>query len=242
MDMATGNYSSAGYMVDEGGTATSRNFFLKLTAADKIEFACTGHAHQVNPGSRWVYHTSEHYLAGTMMQAHYRALEGSNKDLYTDLVVGELWSPLQTSPTSRCTRRTDDATAQPWAGWGLLLMPDDVAKIASFIGIDRGAINGVQMLDSTVLDAALQRTPDDRGMVLAAPYQDFRYHHGYWAYNVKSALGCTRDTFLPFMSGSGGISVLLMQNGTVYYQFSDNNTYDWLDAAVQSNKIRTLCN
>jgi hypothetical protein len=120
-------------------------------------------------------------------------------------------------------------------------MPDDVAKIASFIGIDHGAINGVQLLDSTELNAALQRAPGDRGMTLAAPYQDYRYSKGYWAYNVKSGLGCANDTFLPFMSGSGGISVLLMQNGTVYYQFSDNNTYSWLDAAVQSNKIRTLC-
>jgi hypothetical protein len=241
MDMATGNYNSAGYEVDEGATATSNNFFLKLTAADKIKFACTGYAHKVNPGTSWVYHTSDHYLAGTMMQAYYRGLEGSGKDLYTDLVVGELWSQLQTSPTSRYTRRTGDSTAQPWAGWGLLLMPDDVAKIASFIGIGRGALNGVQLLDSTELNAALQRTPSDRGMTLAAPYQDYRYNNGYWAYNAKSGLGCANDTFLPFMSGSGGISVLLMQNDTVYYQFSDNNTYSWLDAAVQSNKIRTLC-
>jgi hypothetical protein len=79
-------------------------------------------------------------------------------------------------------------------------------------------------------------------MTLAAPYQDYRYNNGYWAYNVKSGLACANDAFLPFMSGSGGLSVLLMQNDTVYYQFSDNNTYNWLDAAVQSNKIRTLCN
>jgi hypothetical protein len=248
LDMATGNYANAGYQVDESATTgnpnISTNFFLKLTAADKISFACTGYAHKVNPGTTWVYHTSDHYLAGTMMQAYYQGLEGSGKDLYTDLVAGELWAPLKTSPTSQYTRRTYETTAtpQPWAAWGLILLPDDVAKIASFIGIARGAINGVQMLDSTELNAALQRTPADRGMTLASPYQDYRYNNGFWAYNVKAGLGCANDTFLPFMSGSGGISVLVMQNDTVYYQFTDNNTYYWLDAAVQSNKIRPLCN
>jgi hypothetical protein len=246
LDMATGNYNNAGYQVDESATTgnpnISTNFFLVLTHALKIGFACTGYPHKVNPGTGWVYHTSDHYLAGTMMQAYYQGLEGSTKDLYTDLVAGELWQPLKTSPTSQYTRRTYDATAQPWAAWGLILLPDDVAKIASLLGIARGAINGVQMLDATELNAALQRTPGDRGMTLAAPYQDYRYNNGYWAYNVKAGLGCANDTFLPFMSGSGGISVLLMPNDTVYYQFSDNNTYYWLDAAVQSNKIRSFCN
>jgi hypothetical protein len=242
MDMATGKYTSASYEVDNGSTATRSNFFLKLAAADKISFACTAYAHKVNPGTTWVHHTSDHYLAGTMMQAYDRGLEGTGKDLYTDLVVGKRWSKLQTSRTSLYARRTYDSTAQPWADWGLLLMPGDVAKIASFIGIGRGAINGAQFLDNTELNAALQRTPSDRGMTLAAPYQDYRYNNGYWAYNVKRGLGCANDAFLPFMSGSSGISVLLMQNDTVYYQFSDNNTDTWLDAAVQSNKIRMLCN
>jgi hypothetical protein len=239
LDMATGNYSSAGYEVDEGGAAISNNFFLKLLASEKISFGCTGYAHKLNPGTAWVYHTSDTYVAGTMMQAYYRGLEGSTKDLYTDLVGGELWSALKTSPTSLYTRRTYDSTAQPFAGWGLIMLPDDVAKIASFIGINHGAIGGVQKLDLTELNAALQRTSTDRGL---APLTDYKYNNGYWAYNVKTSMGCAADAYVPFMSGSGGISVLLMQNSTVYYQFSDNNTYYWLDVATQSNKIRTLCN
>jgi hypothetical protein len=176
-----------------------------------------------------------------MMNAYYKGLEGSAKDLYTDLVGGELWTPLGTSPTSLYTRRTYDTTAQPFTGWGLILLPDDVAKIGSFVGITRGAIGGTQLLDATQLSAALQRTPADRGMTLPSPYQDYRYKNGFWAYNVKTSLGCASDEFLPFMSGSGGISILPMPNNTVYYLFSDNNTYYWLDAAVQSNKIRSLC-
>ena len=41
----------------------------------------------------------------------------------------------------------------------MILLPGDAAKIASFIGIDDGAIGGVQLLD-----AALQRNLGDRGI------------------------------------------------------------------------------
>jgi hypothetical protein len=238
LDMATGRYDTAEYLVDEGNTAITSRFFLKTSHADKIEFGCAGYARQGDPGSTWVYHTSDTYVAGTMMQNYYRGLEGSAKDLYTDLVVGELWQPLKTSATSRYSRRTADARAQPFAGWGLILLPDDVAKIGAFIGIARGAISGTQLLDPGELDAALQRRPADRGVT---PMPGFRYHHGFWALNLKSALGCASDTFVPFMSGFGGISVVLMPNDTVYYQFSDDDTHAWLDAAIQSHKIRALC-
>lgn len=49
--------------------------------------------------------------------------------------------------------------AKPFVGWRLILLPGDAAKIASFIGIDDGAIGGVQLLD-----AALQRNLGDRGI------------------------------------------------------------------------------
>lgn len=239
LDMATGNYTSASYEVDEGSTATSNKFFLKTTHADKINFACTGYPHKVAPGTKWVYHTSDTYVAGAMMNAYYKSMAGGSVDLYTDLIGGELWAAIKTSPTSLYTRRTYDTTAQAFSGYGLIFLPDDVAKIASFLGINRGAVSGNQLLDSAEVDAALQRTSSDRGL---SPLTDYVYNNGVWAYNIKSKIGCSADAYVPFMSGSGGISVLLMQNGTVYYQFSDNNTYYWLDAAVESNKIRSLCN
>jgi hypothetical protein len=237
LDMATGNYKSAAYEVDESAVGTD-TFFLALTHAEKINYSCNVYAQRATPGTRWVYHTSDTYIAGTMMNTYLKGLEGSTKDLYKDLIGSELWAPLKTSPTSLYTRRTYDAVAQPFTGYGLIFLPDDVAKIGSFMGVSRGAVNSVQLLDPVLLNAALQRTPSDRGLI---PLSGYRYNNGLWAYNVKPDLGCAADSYVPFMSGYGGISVLLMQNDTVYYLFSDNDTYYWLDAAVQSNKIRSLC-
>jgi hypothetical protein len=237
LDMATGNYNSASYEADERARSTY-GLFGALTHSRKIDYSCNTYPRRAAPGTTWVCHTSDTYVAGTMMNAYLKTREGSAKDLYTDLVAGELWAPLKTSPTSLYTRRTYDSVAQPFTGWGLIYLPDDVAKIASFMGIDHGAANGTQLLDAALLDDALQLDANDRGPV---PLKNYHYNNGLWAYNVKSALSCAHDTYVPFMSGSGGITVLLMQNDTVYYLFSDSNTYAWLDAARESNKIRPLC-
>jgi hypothetical protein len=238
LDMATGNYTSASYEVDEGATAMSNNFFLKLLASEKLNFACTNYPQKVTPGTKWVYHTSDTYLVGAAMNAYLKSVEGSTKDIYTDIVAGELWTPINASPTAKFTRRTYDTTAQPFAGYGLLYLPDDIAKIASFVGIAQGVVGGTALLDSTLLNAALQKTPADPGLVAAT---DTRYNNGFWAYNVKTSLGCASDKYVPFMSGFGGISVVLMPNNTVYYMFNDNSQFLWVDAVKESAKIRAIC-
>lgn len=238
LDMATGNYGSATYMSDEGAAHTS-NLFDVDSHASKISYSCTQYARKATPGTQWVYHTSDTYIAGTMMNALLKSNEGSSKDLFTDLLVGELWQPLNLSPTAKYTRRTYDTTAQPFTGWGLIWLRDDIAKIGRFIGIDDGVIGGTAMLDSTQLNAAMQRTPADRGTV---PLADYYYSNGFWAHNAQTGLGCANATWIPFMSGFGGITVLLLPNDTVYYYFSDNDTYLWMEAAQESAKIRSLCN
>jgi hypothetical protein len=236
--MATGNYASAAYMADEGAAHTN-NLFGVDSHASKIGYSCTQYSRQATPGSQWVYHTSDTYIAGTMMNALLKNSEGSSKDLFADLLVGELWQQLNVSPTGRYTRRTYDSTAQPFTGWGLIWLRDDVAKIGKFLAIDDGATGGSGLLDAAQLNAAMQRTAADRG---TTPLTDYRYNNGFWAHNARTGLGCASDTWIPFMSGYGGITVLLLPNDTVYYYFSDNDTYLWMEAAGEAAKIRPICN
>lgn len=238
LDMASGNYGSATYMSDEGATHTN-NLFNVDSHASKISYSCTQYARKATPGSQWVYHTSDTYIAGTMMNAYLKNAEGSTKDLFADLVVNDLWTPLNLSPTAKYTRRTYDTTAQPFTGWGLIWLRDDIAKIGKFLTIDDGMIGGVAQLDAAQLNAALQKTSSDRGVV---PLTNYYYNNGFWALNAQSNLGCSNAAWIPFMSGFGGITVLLLPNDTVYYYFSDNDTYLWMEAAQESAKIRTLCN
>ena len=124
--------------------------------------------------------------------------------------------------------------AQPFTGYGLTLHRDDIAKIADFINVDHGAVRGQQLIDPAMLRAALQQNPRDRG--LEASGEDYRYHFGFWAWNAQHVLGCKKETWIPFMSGYGGIAVALMPNGMVYYYFSDSGAWAWSHAARKPTK------
>jgi len=238
LDMATGNYAVATYMEDEGAAHTD-NLFLTDGHSSKIGYSCTHYTRKATPGSQWVYHTSDTYIAGTHMNNYLQGQLGSSADIFADAIVADLWASIDVSPTGRHTRRTYDLVRQPFTGWGLMWLPDDVAKIASFVGIDDGEISGQQMLDRTELYAALQRNNSDTGTV---PLAGYRYNNGFWAHNVAGNLsGCSGDQWIPFLSGYGGITVVLLPNDSVYYYFSDNETYYWLEAVQQAHQIQSAC-
>lgn len=237
IDMATGNYSSGLYMSDEGATHTN-DLFLPLDHASKINYSCTQYARKEIPGSKWVYHTSDTYILGTAMNADVKDLEGIGRDIFTDTLVEEIFKPIGTSHTSHVARRTYDSVQQPFTGWGLSFLRDDIAKLSQFLNVDDGMVDGQMLVDNDELNAALQRNPDDRGL---EPLTDFKYNNGFWAHEIKSNIGCTSDVWVPFMSGFGGITVLLLPNDTAYYVFSDDDTYLWMKAAQESHRIRSLC-
>ncbi|NND45871.1 MAG: hypothetical protein HKN58_11155, partial [Xanthomonadales bacterium] len=237
IDMGTGNYQSGLYMSDEGASHTN-DLFLPLDHASKINYSCTQYSRKATPGTKWVYHTSDTYILGTAMNADVKALEGAGKDIFADTMVEEVWKPLGLSPSSQVSRRTYDSVQQPFTGWGLTLLRDDVAKLAVFMNVDDGQIGGQAMVDSGEFAAAMQRDPADRGL---DPLSDYKYNNGIWAHEIKSSVGCPNDTWVPFMSGYGGITVLMLPNDTTYYYFSDDDTYLWMDAAQESHAIRSLC-
>lgn len=51
--------------------------------------------------------------------------------------------------------------------------------------------------------------------------------------------GC--DFWVPNMNGYGGIIVALLPNGTTFYIFSDNNEWNWGNAAMEANKLAPMC-
>jgi hypothetical protein len=118
-------------------------------------------------------------------------------------------------------------------------MPDDIAKLAIFLNNDRGKILGEQMIDIGMLDAAFQRNKSNPG--LPAGSADLRYNNGYWAFNAQATLGCPAPTWIPFMSGFGGITIALLPNGMTYYYVSDGNSYTWSRAIREANKFRPFC-
>lgn len=237
LDMATGNYRSSIYMSDEGASHTN-DLFLPEDHAAKISYSCNYYDRKAAPGSQWVYHTSDTYTLGTAMNAYLRAQDGSNSDIFADAIVRDIWSPLGLGPVAKVSRRTYDGVAQPFTGWGLTYQRDDVAKLADFFNRADGQVSGAQVLAPTLLQAALQRDNADRGGI---PLADYHYNNGFWAHEISADIGCSSPLWVPFMSGYGGISVLLLPNGASYYYFSDNDTYLWMSAAKEAHKLAALC-
>ena len=201
LDMATGHYNSSADQADEDARDIMP-FFLADTHAARIAFACTHYPRKAAPGTRWVYHTSDTYLLGTALRAFWRSKAGTDANLFKDILVDPIFRPLHLDPAIAVTRRSYDTVREPFAGWGLTLHRDDIAKLADFLNVDGGKIAGKQMLDPGMLAAALQRDPNDPG--LTASTKDFRYNNGFWAWNAQTALGCKSPVWIPFMSGYGG--------------------------------------
>jgi CubicO group peptidase (beta-lactamase class C family) len=243
LDMATGQYDSPTYMADEDH-AKVRSFFVPETHAQRLAFACEAYPRHDAPGTRWVYHTPDTYLLGTVLQEALRRLPGrAGDDLFDDVLWADVFAPLALSPTARVTRRSHDDARQPLSGFGLTLLTDDFAKLARFLGEQQGRIDGRDVLDRTMFDAAMQRDPARRGLQ-AATLERYRYQHGFWARDLQPELGCAQPTWVPFMSGFGGITVAMFANGVAWYNVADDGllaSIDFAAPAVEAAKLEPIC-
>lgn len=243
LDMATGQYDAPAYMADEDD-ARVRDFFVPSSHARRLAFACEAYPRREPPGERWVYHTSDTYLLGTVLQEALRRLPGrEHADVFDDVLWTDVLGPLGLGPAARATRRSYDEARQPFFGWGLTLTSDDIAKLARFLGEGRGRIDGREVLDAALFDAAMQRDPTHRGLQ-AATLERYRYQHGFWARNLQAELGCAQPTWVPFMSGFGGITVAMFPNGAAWYNVADDGllaSIDFADPAREAAKLGAIC-
>ncbi|MGY1426158.1 serine hydrolase [Lysobacter sp. A289] len=243
LDMATGQYDSPAYMDDEDD-ARMRDFLAPDTHAHRLAFACEAYPRHAAPGTRWVYHTSDTYLLGTVLQQALRRLPGrEGNDIFDDVLWADVFAPLGLSPTARVTRRSYDDVRQPLFGFGLTLLSDDIAKLARFLGEQRGRIDGRQVLDEAMFEAAMQRDPERRGLQVAT-LERYRYQHGFWARDLQEELGCAQPTWIPFMSGFGGITVAMFPNGVAWYNVADDGLLASIDFAVpaaEASKLGPIC-
>ena len=237
LDMTTGHFQLPDMHGDEDAAILSP-FFLG-DHREKIDTACNGYPRMADPGTHLSYHTWDTYLAGVAMTRFLQERLGAGADLFDDLLIPALWEPLGLSRVAQATRRTYDAVRQPYAGFGLTLLRDDVAKLAQFIGPADGRLGGQPVLDRRLFDAIKGRTPGDPGMI--AELETIRYNNGFRSFDVSSYLGCDEPVWVVVQSGFGGIIVAVMPNDTAYYYFSDGDVIRYLAAVRESHRIRPMC-
>ena len=237
LDMTTGHFDSPDMHGDEDAATLGR--FFAEDHAGKIDVACNVFPRKAEPGTHLSYHTWDSYLGGTAMNYFLRSQQGSDADFFDDLVVNKLWQPLSLSRMAANTRRSYDEMQQPYTGFGLTLLRDDVVKLARFIGVRDGRLDAEPLLDRKLFDAIKQRNPEDQGMV--AELETIRYNNGFRSFDVSSYLECEEPAWVVVLSGFGGIIFAIMPNDTAYYYFSDGGVHRYLTAVRESHRIRPMC-
>lgn len=242
-DMATGRYASPEFEADEEGESMAA-FLTAEARAEKLSLALTGFPVREAPGQRWVYHSSDTYLATAAMAAFLAARGGG--DLF-DLMVRDVYGPLGLSAGFARTIRSDNRPdGMPSGYYGLFYTLDDVARLGRFLADGTGRIGGVPVLDEQRLRAALFR---DGASGLPVPPLPGRpaggwvYRHNSWGRVVtpETVPGLTCHTIVPVFSGYGGVTLMLPPNGLIYYAFSDGYEFPVDDAIRQLDRIRPLC-
>ena len=236
LNMTTGLYQSATFQSDES-SSEMQTFFLAETHAKKVRFSCENWPRKSEPGTVAVYHSTDDYLLGVAMNTFLKQKLGPQSDIYNDLVHSQFLERLKLSPVSHWTQRTYDEREQPFASYGLIFHADDIAKIATSLNSD-SALN--QNLDSSGFNAAMF-TGAKYDDAWTSQYGEVAYQHGFWGYDVAKTIDCSVKTWIPFMSGYGGIVVAMFPNGGVYYYFSDSDQYTFRNAAVEANKALIYC-
>ena len=240
IDIATGNYNLPGFEADEGGPVMS-SFLDAESYTDKINAAFSFQNNSA-PGQLWVYHTSDIFILTRALNNYLVQKEGTGADIF-NLVRDEVYKPLHLSSRAMSSLRTDNSvTGAPFGGYGLFWTRDDIAKIALLLNNQNGVINGTQVLNPGMLADAKQKNPNDRGLDTSG-MPVFKHNNAFWAkqWTPSDFREYTCTFWTPFMSGYGGITVVMMPNGSTYYYFSDNDEFSWYDAVNESNKLKPMC-
>jgi hypothetical protein len=246
LDMATGNYLKPEFQADED--SPEEGAFLTAEAHDKkIAAAFVPFPHKAEPGTTWIYQSHATFLATQAMNSYLKK-QGGGSDLF-NLVRDTIYKPIHLSKGGLTTIRTDDSeTGRPTGYFGLFYIQDDVAKIGRFLNEGQGKIDGKQVLDPDRLQESLFRKTSSLGLPVpdegkVSVTGTFHYQNGFWGKHISPSEfhQYTCDFWIPYMSGYGGISILLLPNGAVYYKFTDANEYNWYNAVHEINKLKPNC-
>jgi hypothetical protein len=246
LDMATGNYLKPEFHLDEDSLQEAA-FLMAESYDKKIAAAFTPFPHKAEPGTTWIYQSHATFLV-TQAMTGYLQKQGGGSDLF-NLVRDTVYKPIHLSKGGLTTIRTDDSeTGRPDGYFGLFYIQDDVAKIGRFLNEGQGKINGKQVLDPDRLQESLFRKPSSLGLPVSDQGHgtvpgSFHYQDAFWAKHITPAEfhQYTCDFWIPYMSGYGGISILLLPNGAVYYIFTDANEFNWYNAAHEISKLKPNC-
>ena len=221
----------------------------RTVIGEKLNFMINKYARKATPGTTWNYHTPDHNLGAVAMNRLIQAKEGIT---LSQFLVNEIYAPLKLSPLIFNLGRTYTSLAsgnapQEWGAYGALYTIDDAAKIAIFMNENEGKINGVQTLHYGHLKQAEQRDATNTGLAVTVPGNALphRYNDAFWAQDSYNGLyneaACTNN-YDVYMSGFGGIGIVLIKSKVNYLFWSDNDEFGMQNTLLElAAHVRAPC-
>ena len=231
-DMTSGNFSDGAPLAD----ASPGNFYSDLGRNGKLA-AAFGWPNRADAGSRFVYQTADTFILVNALD-HY--LRGDSFDYLVETIM----KPLHLPPEVMVSRRTRDHeqnnSGTAFGGMGMWWTGDAIVKLARFLSIEDGRIEGRQVLHPQALAATLQRDPGDRGIQtgVGATF----YNNGTWALPARvlgERFAC--DPWVPFMTGLSGVRVTMMPNDMIFYYFNDAQAFPLEESVIAADQVRPFC-
>ena len=212
----------------------------KRSLTDKLDAAF---AYPKYPWARnevFRYNTTHTFVLAAAMDAYLKRREGPTAHLW-DMVVEEVYRPIGVFHAPMLhTIEADGSRGVPILGYGLYPTIDDVGKLTTLLQ-NGGRHDGRQLLPAPRIAEALFRASDTAGLPLG-PTSRFgapRYHLSFWSIPYRTGAGCFFQ--IPYMSGYGGNTVMLLPNGVSAFRFADAMSYDNESMVLAAEAIRPFC-
>ena len=225
LNMATGvgDYAPFRRPFDPNANETGPNYILWYkagTTAEKLAYAFALDNYPWGPGEIMRYTSSQTFILSAAMDAFLKSKEGPDVHLW-EALNKEVFQPIGVYHMSMIHVPNGDGNPGiPLMSSGLRVTVDDVGKIVSLLQ-NGGEHNGKQLLNAAKLDEALYRTGEVIGLPSGKTFAfgNQGYNMSFWSIPHKTKNG--RFFQIPFMSGAGGNTIFIAQNGVSTFVFTD---------------------
>ncbi len=210
------------------------------SASEKIAAILSGSNHPWGPGEVFRYRDQDMFLLGAAIDGLLKAKEGDDADIW-EFLRHEIYEPIgiRQAPVNK-TLEPDGTDGLPLIAGGYYPTLEDLARIATLMQTE-GAHEGKQILHREKLAELLYQTPI-RG--LSYGVSGDTYHMGVWHEPFQADSDCRVE--LTYMSGWGGHTVLLLQNGLTGIQIARADPQSEFEGgparmAAAAHRVRSLC-
>jgi len=221
-----------------------RTFNYSTFMSDRLAGAFSFDNYPWGPGEVMRYNSAQTMILAVAMDNYLKSKEGPEADLWK-MLNQEVYQPIGIRWLPSMRLRINQNTPGPVPlGWGLIVNPHDVSRIAALLH-NHGEFQGQQLLHRERTIQAMRNNQDfayetaEWTQLVTNRWVPTQYRDGIWSSGVDPTGGCGK--IASRMEGVGGNFVVMMPSGLTLFRFADANVYDAGALILVGERIRSSC-